>query len=166
MSRQTVLDLLKKLLPAQFEEVVFQFGMPPRLLRREVTLAQQILDLIQYAEQQEKGLDKLLRVLEPVNPPSSEPNLPGLLDLSGLTPPPGDFQYDIFLSHTSADKPRVRRLAEKLKATGLRVWFDEWIIKPGDSIPIAIERGLETSRALALCMSPALNGQNRIKSGD
>ena len=41
------------------------------------------------------------------------------------------FQYDVFLSHNQADKPRVRRLAEMLKAAGLRVWFDEWIVKPG-----------------------------------
>jgi len=34
------------------------------------------------------------------------------------------FSYDVFLSHNAKDKPRVRQLAE------LRVWFEEWIIKP------------------------------------
>jgi hypothetical protein len=29
-----------------------------------------------------------------------------------------DFQYDVFLSHNQADKPRVRRLAERLRAAG------------------------------------------------
>ncbi len=29
---------------------------------------------------------------------------------------PSEFQYDVFLSHNSADKPRVRRLAERLRA--------------------------------------------------
>jgi hypothetical protein len=57
-----------------------------------------------------------------------------------------DFQYDVFLSHNSADRPRVRRLAERLRAAGLRVWFDEWVIQPGDDIYLAIERGLEASR--------------------
>jgi hypothetical protein len=33
------------------------------------------------------------------------------------------------------------------------VWFDEWVLKPGDSIPAKIEEGLEHSRVLALCMS-------------
>jgi hypothetical protein len=42
------------------------------------------------------------------------------------------FSYDVFLSHNAKDKPRVRRLAERLQQVGLRVWFDEWIIKPGD----------------------------------
>lgn len=31
-----------------------------------------------------------------------------------------EFQYDVFLSHNSADKPRVRRLAERLRAAALR----------------------------------------------
>ena len=35
------------------------------------------------------------------------------------------FAYDIFLSYNSADKPKVRRLAERLRAANLRVWFDE-----------------------------------------
>ena len=36
-----------------------------------------------------------------------------------------DFNYDVFLSHNSADKPRVRRLAERLHEAGLRVWSHE-----------------------------------------
>ena len=31
---------------------------------------------------------------------------------------PGTFQYDVFLSHNQADKPQVRRLAERLRAAG------------------------------------------------
>ena len=29
-----------------------------------------------------------------------------------------EFQYDVFLSHKHADKPRVRRVAERLRAAG------------------------------------------------
>ncbi|MCX6374846.1 MAG: toll/interleukin-1 receptor domain-containing protein, partial [Armatimonadetes bacterium] len=46
-----------------------------------------------------------------------------------------DFTYDVFLSHSSKDKAVVRTLVERLRADGLRVWFDEWEIAPGDSIP-------------------------------
>jgi len=35
------------------------------------------------------------------------------------------------------------------------VWFDEWVIKPGDDIYLAIERGLEAARAQVLCLSSA-----------
>lgn len=63
------------------------------------------------------------------------------------------FAYDVFLSHTAKDKPTVRELAERLKQDGLSVWFDEWVIQPGDSIPLKIEQGLEQSRTLILVMS-------------
>ena len=33
------------------------------------------------------------------------------------------------------------------------MWFDEWVLKPGDNIPAKIEDGLEHSRVLVLCMS-------------
>ena len=73
-----------------------------------------------------------------------------------------EFQYDVLLSHNQADKPRVRRLAERLRAAGLRVWFDEWAIQPGDDIYLTIERGLEASRTLVLCLSPAALGSDWV----
>ncbi len=63
------------------------------------------------------------------------------------------FQYDVFLSHSAKDKAVVRPLAERLRKDGLKVWLDEWVLKPGDSIPAKIEEGLDLSRVLALCMS-------------
>ena len=60
-----------------------------------------------------------------------------------------DFAYDVFLSHSGKDKAVVRPLAERLKKDGIKVWFDEWVLKPGDSIPAKIEEGLEHSRVLA-----------------
>ena len=66
---------------------------------------------------------------------------------------PDEFSYDVFLSHSAKDKPVVRDVAERLKKDGLKVWFDEWVLKPGDSIPAKIEEGLEHSRVLVLCMS-------------
>ena len=70
-------------------------------------------------------------------------------------PQPQDFLYDVFLSHNHADKPRVRRLAERLKAAGVRVWLDEWVIRAGDIIALKVDEGLEQSRVLLLCISPA-----------
>jgi hypothetical protein len=59
-----------------------------------------------------------------------------------------EFQYDVFLSHRAKDKAVVRPLAKRLRKDGLKVWLDEWGLKPGDSIPAKIEEGLEQSRAL------------------
>ena len=63
------------------------------------------------------------------------------------------FTYDVFLSHSAKDKDAVRAIAQRLEDDGLKVWFDEWTIKPGEFIPDQIEDGLERSRVLVLCMS-------------
>jgi hypothetical protein len=63
------------------------------------------------------------------------------------------YSFDVFLSHSSHDKPVVRALAERLRDDGLRVWFDEWEIKLGDAIPSAIDAGLGQARHLIFCMS-------------
>ncbi len=78
-----------------------------------------------------------------------------------------EFQHDVFLSHSSKDKPVVRGIAERLREAGLRLWFDEWVLKPGDSIPAKIEEGLEHSRVLVLCMSANAFGSDwaRLEAG-
>src|SRR5579872_945815 len=63
------------------------------------------------------------------------------------------FSFDVFLSYSSTDKAVVRATAERLRADGLRVWLDDWEIRPGDSIPSKIEEGLDCSRVLVLFMS-------------
>ena len=62
---------------------------------------------------------------------------------------PDGLQYDVFLSYSSKDRTIVCAVAERLRVDGLRVWFDEWVLKAGDSIPAKIEEGLEHSRVLA-----------------
>src|SRR5829696_2478574 len=78
-----------------------------------------------------------------------------------------DFAFDVFLSYSSKDKAVVRAIAERLRQDGLQVWFDEWMLKPGDSIPAGIEDGLERSRVLVLCMSANAFGSDwaKLESG-
>lgn len=52
-------------------------------------------------------------------------------DSECLTLMVGEDRFDVFLSHNSADKPMVRRLAKKLQTRGLRVWLDESHLIPG-----------------------------------
>ena len=54
----------------------------------------------------------------------------------------------------------MRAVAERLRADGLRVWFDEWEIRAGDHIQVKIEEGLEHSRVLVLCMSAQAFGSD------
>jgi len=83
------------------------------------------------------------------------------------------FDYDVFLSHSAKDKAVVRPLAERLRADGVKVWFDEWVLKPGDSIEknqsktAQIEEWLERSRVLVLCMSVKAFGSDwaQLESG-
>jgi TIR domain len=74
-----------------------------------------------------------------------------------------DFAYDVLLSHSSKDKSVVRAVAARLRADNVRVWFDEWELKPGDSIPAKIEAGLEYSRVLVLCMSAQVFGSDWVQ---
>jgi small GTP-binding protein len=78
-----------------------------------------------------------------------------------------EFQYDVFLSHSSKDKTVVREIATRLKKDGIRVWFDDWVLKAGDNIPAKIEEGLEHSRVLVLCMSAHAFGSDwaQLESG-
>jgi transcriptional regulator with XRE-family HTH domain len=73
---------------------------------------------------------------------------------------PEKVQRDIFLSHSSADKSLVRELAANIESQSwngrpLTVWLDEAEIRPGASIPAAINEGLEKSRFIGVVMSPA-----------
>ena len=70
------------------------------------------------------------------------------------------FAFDVFLSSNAKDKPRVRRLAERLRDAGLRVWFDDSIVKPGHEIATRAAKALDQSRVLLLCISP-----NALSSG-
>lgn len=56
-------------------------------------------------------------------------------------------QYDVFISHASEDKDEVvRPLAHALQDEGLRVWYDEFEMKIGDSLRRKIDKGLANSR--------------------
>jgi TIR domain len=65
----------------------------------------------------------------------------------------------IFLSHSSTDKPMVRKLAGDLLSWGIDVWLDEWKINPGDSIIQLVQRGVEESDFVGIWLTT-----NSIKS--
>ena len=51
-------------------------------------------------------------------------------------------EFDVFLSHASEDKPKARKLKDRLEASGISVFFDETSIAWGDSIVEKISHGL------------------------
>jgi TIR domain len=76
--------------------------------------------------------DWVKHITRPVVTPADAPAAPGA-------------RFDVFISHASEDKDFARPLAHKLQALGLRVWFDESAMKPGDSLRQEIDKGLAGS---------------------
>ena len=55
--------------------------------------------------------------------------------------------WDVFISHASEDKDSfVRPLAKALHHLGLSVWYDEFSLRPGDSLCRSIDKGLADSK--------------------
>ena len=97
-------------------------------------------------------------------PPIREAPLTSVPSLVQETPPttgPTDGEYfDVFISHASEDKDEVvRPLANCLQAGGLRVWYDEFELKIGDSLRRKIDHGLARSRFGIVVLSPSFFGK-------
>ena len=72
-----------------------------------------------------------------------------------------DPEYDVFISHASEDKDEiVRPLANALVEKGVKVWYDEFEMKIGDSLRRKIDKGLANSRFGIVVIS-----KNFIKKG-
>ena len=66
-----------------------------------------------------------------------------------------DKQYDFFISHASEDKENfVKALAEGLTEEGCKVWYDNFVLKIGDSLRESIDRGLANSKYGIVVISP------------
>lgn len=67
-----------------------------------------------------------------------------------------EMSWSLFISHASEDKDVVARpLAEELTSFDLRVWFDEFELKLGDSLLKSIDSGLSRSRYGVVILSHA-----------
>lgn len=69
----------------------------------------------------------------------------------------------VFISHSSVDKPFVRKLKKELEPYCFKVWFDEDDIRVGDSIPKKIGNGLEEANRLIIVLSPEAVASNWVK---
>jgi hypothetical protein len=95
-----------------------------------------------------------VEVLPGALPPAFQPLQAGPLDVirenvqsafeAGTDP---EREWDVFVSHAGEDKEEVvRPLAEALQLRGLRVWYDEFELRIGDSLRRKIDEGLARSR--------------------
>lgn len=73
--------------------------------------------------------------------------------------------FDVFISHASEDKDDfVRPLAATLTAMGLKVWYDEWTLKLGDSLRKEIDKGLANSQFGVVVLSRDFFAKNWTQS--
>ena len=64
--------------------------------------------------------------------------------------------YDVFVSHASEDKDDfVRDFVKCLQLHGLKVWYDEFTLRVGDSLRRSIDNGLKNSRYGIVVLSEA-----------
>jgi hypothetical protein len=68
--------------------------------------------------------------------------------------------YDVFVCHASEDKDVARPLATALEERGIRVWFDEFELRIGDSLRRKIDAGLAKSRFGVVIFSQAFFSKN------
>lgn len=72
-----------------------------------------------------------------------------------------DSEYDLFISHAKEDKEDfVRPLAETLKDMGVKVWYDEFTLKVGDSLRASIDHGLARSKFGTVVLSSTFCSKN------
>jgi TIR domain len=85
---------------------------------------------------------------------NSESRDPAKQDTSAIV------RYDVFISHSSADRNTVASIAKRLREAGISYWLDAEQITFGDPIVVKIEDGLRDSRFVVVVLSTAL-----VKSG-
>ena len=52
---------------------------------------------------------------------------------------------DVFVSYAHVDREWVRVLAENLHQSGLKVFYDEWEIAPGDVLVHKLDAGIRAA---------------------
>lgn len=83
-------------------------------------------------------------------------SVPGLVREPAPTLESGGEAYDVFISHASEDKDTlVRPLASELIALDLKVWYDEFTLRIGDSLRQKIDKGVICSRVGLVVLSPS-----------
>jgi hypothetical protein len=70
-------------------------------------------------------------------------------------------EYDVFISHSSEDKEDfVRPLTLELQSLGVKVWYDEFELKLGDSLRRSIDKGLINSKYGIVVLSTSFFKRN------
>jgi hypothetical protein len=69
----------------------------------------------------------------------------------------------IFISHTTAHKPFVRRLAARLEESHFHTWLDEQDLIAGDPLPQSIGKALQAAKVILGIISKASVASNWLR---
>jgi hypothetical protein len=104
------------------------------------------------------GVHKVVKQLTAVHAPilliGSEATRPKVAQANSIP------HYDVFICHSSKDKPTIRRLIQDLKNNGITYWIDHEQINFGDYVTGKIEDGLRRSKSVLVCLSSNLGRSN------
>jgi hypothetical protein len=70
------------------------------------------------------------------------------------------YNFDVFICHSSKDKPIIEQIATDFRNRGVKCWVDAEQIGFGQSITGQIEKGLQNSKHVLVCLSPNLGKSN------
>jgi hypothetical protein len=135
-------------------------GLRPSAEQLQTELRQLATSLLERRKQERgthsqiiSGLTTPVREVPPAPVPASTPIYPPARRRAAQKKK--EDQWDVFISHATEDKQEIARpLSDALKGKGLRVWYDEFSLKLGDSLRQSIERGLARSLFGVVILSP------------
>ncbi|MCP4350837.1 MAG: TIR domain-containing protein, partial [Desulfobacterales bacterium] len=86
-----------------------------------------------------------------------------------ITGQDSDFQYDVFLSYATNDAEFVKDLAERLRDSGVKVWFDQWESdrwesEPGANRMVLLNQGLSKSRKMLAVWTSSYFKDEKIRT--
>lgn len=64
---------------------------------------------------------------------------------------------DIFISHSSRDKPAAMQLSNTLNFCGVDVWLDDWELEVGQSLTDELAKAMDESRFIAILITANYN---------
>jgi tetratricopeptide (TPR) repeat protein len=64
-------------------------------------------------------------------------------------------QYDVFVSYARTDRKQARQAAVVMRDAGLRVWFDEWNLIPGQVWEGKLDESLARASSVAVFLGPS-----------
>lgn len=120
-----------------------------------------VVDLRGLAGRVQSNVEVVPMPLPPIRPLPQSASSEEIAEAVFIKNDPVDAQmFDVFISHASEDKDDVvRPLAENLRNLGLRVWYDEFELRVGDSLRRKIDEGIVNSRFGIVVLSPSFFGK-------